>query len=139
MSKKRDHPGAEHERRDGDGDNTKLVIEHYNARPQKSGAEREFSPIFQLKAFNNYIKSILIIRYVRPGDRVLDVCFGKGGDLLKYKNARIKELVGVDIAKVSIDHAKERFNTGRFKFIAKFLVVDCFSVLEFLIICICIV
>ena len=104
------------------------VANHYNARPQNTRPERDFSPIFQLKAFNNYIKSILIRTFVKKdGYRILDICCGKGGDLLKYSRLRISEFYGLDVAGVSIEQAKERFDSGHFRFKATFQEVDCFS------------
>jgi mRNA (guanine-N7-)-methyltransferase len=53
---------------------------------------------------------------------------GKGGDLTKYRrNAEIKYYVGVDIAEVSVEHAKERFSGGRFPFDAEFFSGDAFG------------
>lgn len=37
------------------------------------------------------------------------MCCGKGGDLLKWRNANIKHLIGVDLAEVSIRQCKERY------------------------------
>ncbi|KAJ3117752.1 mRNA cap guanine-N7 methyltransferase [Phlyctochytrium bullatum] len=104
-----------------------IVAQHYNARPQVNAERRKESIIFHMKSFNNWIKSVLIRRYTRRGDKVLDFCCGKGGDLLKWIKADVGELVGVDIADVSISHAKERYNEKRPRFPASFHVLDCFK------------
>lgn len=65
--------------------------------------QRELSPIIGLKKFNNWIKSVLIGKFCdRPRDygmsrgaRVLDIGCGKGGDLNKWKQARISLYVGL--------------------------------------------
>lgn len=71
------------------------VAAHYNARKNQDLGRRRESPIYHLKAFNNWIKAILFQKYVRPGERALDIACGKGGDLKKWANARIQSLVGL--------------------------------------------
>ncbi|KAI8809918.1 guanine-N(7)-methyltransferase [Cladochytrium replicatum] len=109
-------------------DRARKVAEHYNAREDVGRVKRKQSPIFHLKAFNNWIKSALIGRYTKPGNLVLDMCCGKGGDLLKFQSQRISHLVGVDIAEQSIEHARERYSSGRFQFSAEYHAADCFVV-----------
>lgn len=46
-----------------------------------------------MRNFNNWVKSVLIRRHLLPKSTVLDLCCGKGGDLLKWKEGRIKYLV----------------------------------------------
>lgn len=83
-------------------------------------AQRRDSPIIGLKNFNNWVKSVLIISQAHPvvqrseftgplvgsggggmrgptrgAGRVLEIGCGKGGDLIKWCKARIKDLVGV--------------------------------------------
>lgn len=109
--------------------------DHYNQRPQGSSVRRKESKIFKLRVLNNWIKSVLIAKYTRKGNSVLDLCCGKGGDLNKWNNQRIKYLLGLDIAENSIEHAKERFNKqGKKFFKAEFHKCDCFTskVLDFI-------
>ncbi|RKO82806.1 guanine-N(7)-methyltransferase domain-containing protein [Blyttiomyces helicus] len=103
------------------------VAQHYNARPEVGREKRKQSPIYSLKNFNNWVKSVLISKYVRRGDRVLDMCCGKGGDLQKWRNAGIAEVLGVDIADVSVDQARQRFREGNFRFKAEYHAADCFT------------
>jgi hypothetical protein len=70
------------------------VADHYNARPDVGVEKRKESTIFRMKSFNNWLKSVLIGRYARPRDRVLDVGVGKGGDLLKWSKAKIQYFIG---------------------------------------------
>jgi mRNA (guanine-N7-)-methyltransferase len=78
---------------------------------------RQTSPIIGLKNFNNWVKSVLILRFAHPalaaspggkgprarqgdvlrtnGGKVLDMGCGKGGDLQKWSRAPVKEYVGV--------------------------------------------
>lgn len=92
------------------------VAKHYNEHPEGSKESRKESPIFYLRNFNNWVKSIIIgdsldkIKRVNYKDiSVLDLCCGKGGDLLKWQRGRIKTLVCADIADVSVEQCKERY------------------------------
>lgn len=75
-------------------EHTKVVAQHYNELKEKGLAERFKSRIFYMRNFNNWIKSMLISEYLEKikesiqfGSplRVLDMCCGKGGDLLKWQ------------------------------------------------------
>jgi mRNA (guanine-N7-)-methyltransferase len=57
---------------------------------------------------NNWIKRILITHYCPCNGAVLDLCCGKGGDLLKYKHRKIKRYIGVDVSDESIRVATKR-------------------------------
>lgn len=102
-----------------DGSNREVVADHYNKLEEKGVAERSKSRIFHMRNFNNWIKSMLIndvIGKVKATQkhgaplRVLDMCCGKGGDLLKWDKAGISHLICTDIAEVSVEQCKERYN-----------------------------
>lgn len=97
---------------------TKVVATHYNKLEEKGLAERSKSRIFFMRNFNNWIKSVLINEFLtktkatlKHGEplRVLDMCCGKGGDLLKWEKANITHLICTDIADVSIQQCEERY------------------------------
>lgn len=50
-----------------------------------------------MRAFNNWIKSNMILTYCKNKYNVLDIGCGRGGDLIKFVHAEIKEYVGIDI------------------------------------------
>jgi mRNA (guanine-N7-)-methyltransferase len=81
-----------------------------------------------MRNFNNFIKARLIATCTPRDAKVLDIACGKGGDLLKWKQANIRSLVGLDIADVSIEQANKRYHTGRFRFRASYNALDCFTV-----------
>ncbi len=97
----------------------------------------ENSPIFRLRGFNNWVKSVLIGLFCTRGAHVFDLCGGKGmlwtaarpvsvapharaptitgGDLQKFRESRIGHLVLADGAAVSVEHALERYQTSQGK------------------------
>ncbi|KAL5038306.1 mRNA cap guanine-N7 methyltransferase [Batrachochytrium dendrobatidis] len=111
--------------------NSAVVQSHYNARPDKGIEGRQTSAILSLKNFNNWIKSVLINLFAPSypkGIKILDMCCGKGGDLQKWKRLRVNQVVGLDIADVSIEQARTRYNQGTSQhYPASFYAVDCFS------------
>ncbi|KAF6166595.1 hypothetical protein GIB67_005457 [Kingdonia uniflora] len=117
-------------------DNTSEIAEHYSARTNQSLQQREASPIIHLKRLNNWIKSVLVQLYARPGDAVLDLACGKGGDLIKWDKAKIGYYVGIDIAEGSIEDARQRYNgqdghhkqPKRHSFPARLICGDCWEV-----------
>ncbi|GAA5833883.1 hypothetical protein JCM11251_005998 [Rhodosporidiobolus azoricus] len=128
---------ADRKRVKASGD-TRTVAEHYNARPNTNREARNDSPIIGLKSFNNWIKSVLIAKHGRreserekPHIRVLDLGCGKGGDLKKWQKAGTEEYIGIDIAVVSVEQARKRFDEMYFgrqkRFPASFFALDCFE------------
>ncbi|KAH7722039.1 CRE-TAG-72 protein [Aphelenchoides avenae] len=96
------------------------VAQHYNAVPNKGKQERTQSRIYHLRNSNNWVKSMLISDFLErlrdagcPSATVLDICCGKGGDLLKWKIGNIKEIVMTgkytDVAEVALDHCRNRY------------------------------
>ncbi|KAG8831482.1 mRNA cap guanine-N7 methyltransferase [Serendipita sp. 399] len=63
--------------------------------------------------------------------RVLDIGCGKGGDIQKWRNAGIKEYVGLDLAIVSVNQARERWQNWNGnksdRFDATFAQLDCYT------------
>ncbi|KAJ7109177.1 mRNA capping enzyme-domain-containing protein [Mycena epipterygia] len=121
----------------------RVVVNHYNTRPEVGVAQRETSPIIGLKSFNNWVKSVLITRFAHPAlaasrvvgrgpraprGKVLDMGCGKGGDMTKWAKARAAEVLAVDIAAVSVDQARSRWQQLRGpSFDATFAALDCYT------------
>lgn len=114
-----------------------VVAAHYNHLEEKGLKERFNSPIFYLRNFNNWVKSVLIQEYadkIREKDygrplKILDICCGKGGDLSKWQKARVDHVIFADIAEVSIEQCKNRYDdlrrrSGRL-YTAEFIATDC--------------
>ena len=93
------------------------VKQHYNAVPERGREWRKTdSRIRGLRSFNNWVKSTVIHKFSPNADRgfplrVLDFGCGKGGDLGKWQQAPqpLEAYIGVDLAEVSIDQARERY------------------------------
>jgi mRNA (guanine-N7-)-methyltransferase len=83
---------------------------HHEYYEHARGIDDATSRVRALRRFNNWVKSVLISEYTMQGFTVLDLCCGKGGDLPKYKFARIAFYVGVDLSKKCIQEAKERYS-----------------------------
>lgn len=89
-----------------------IVREHYNERTMIANkTKRYLSPILKLRNFNNAIKYMLIEKYTRPGNVVLELACGKGGDLRKYGNVGISQFIGIDISNASIQEAHKRYKS----------------------------
>lgn len=103
---------------DHSSEHSQVVAKHYNDLEEKGLVERLKSRIFYMRNFNNFIKSMLINEYLQKTKesnqfgtpvRVLDMCCGKGGDLLKWQKGNITYLICTDIAEVSVDQCKTRY------------------------------
>jgi SAM-dependent methyltransferase len=72
-----------------------------------------------LRHFHNYVKSDLIKRATQmvPGGAktLLDIGVGRGGDIMKWHNNGINQVVGVDIEIAYIKEAIKRYNMSRIK------------------------
>lgn len=113
----------------GPADNDRSIVRnHYNQRPDQGIYRRHESPIIKLRTFNNWVKAVLINKFTRRGNVVLDIGCGKGGDLLKWGKEGCAGFIGIDIADVSISQAKQRYEQVRDKtFWADFRVGDAFE------------
>ncbi|XP_043474027.1 mRNA cap guanine-N7 methyltransferase isoform X2 [Leptopilina heterotoma] len=128
-------------------EHSNVVAEHYNSLEEKGLSQRNQSRIVYMRNFNNWIKSMIINEFMqkiiqekRVGDpiKVLDMCCGKGGDLLKWKKANITHLIAADIASVSVEQCQSRYNdltSNRSRdsgfapvFRAEFITADCTKV-----------
>jgi mRNA (guanine-N7-)-methyltransferase len=141
MSRKR-------EERDSVGDDSKVVrdqgvLDHYSKRPNATQAQRQSSPIFGIKCMNNWIKAVLMKRFVMTEQRgrergggavVLDLCGGKGGDLFKWEKAGASCVFLIDGAEGSVYDAQQRYQQSdlykekKNRFTVLFGVGDCFVV-----------
>jgi len=130
-----------------------VVARHYNEIEEKGLEAREDSKTVILRKYNNWAKSMNFNDAMENLKRAgytfnsligLDLCCGKGGDLRKWEKSRMmKHVVFVDIAEVSLENCKERYEEisrrheeqrqrrggrGPAFFSAEFIVLDCTKV-----------
>ncbi|GMH32739.1 hypothetical protein BSKO_00573 [Bryopsis sp. KO-2023] len=74
---------------------------------------RREGPALPLKNFHNQIKACLIRRFCYGVDKVLDFCCGRGGDLRKWDQAKVKFVRGLDLSPGEIEEAWLRFDSHK--------------------------
>uniref|UniRef100_A0A182PN07 mRNA cap guanine-N(7) methyltransferase n=1 Tax=Anopheles epiroticus TaxID=199890 RepID=A0A182PN07_9DIPT len=106
--------------KEGGEKHSAIVASHYNKIEDRGLVARKKSNIYFLRNFNNWIKSVTIDKYtglvkqrftLGSPFRVLDMCCGKGGDLIKWSNASVTHLICTDIALVSLEQCENRFKS----------------------------
>eukprot|EP00192_Tetraselmis_astigmatica_P011523 CAMPEP_0117693476 /NCGR_PEP_ID=MMETSP0804-20121206/26897_1 /TAXON_ID=1074897 /ORGANISM="Tetraselmis astigmatica, Strain CCMP880" /LENGTH=374 /DNA_ID=CAMNT_0005507025 /DNA_START=305 /DNA_END=1427 /DNA_ORIENTATION=- len=89
---------------------------HYNFHAnthidqEQARAAREQGVALPLKKFHNSIKRTLIRRFAYGADRLLDLACGRGGDLQKWLDAKVKFVKGIDLSPGEIEEAKRRYH-----------------------------
>lgn len=120
-------------------DQNEAVRNHYDARKDQGLKKRNESPIFHLRNFNNWTKSILLKKYITASRRnefkprqerhcfALDLCCGKMGDAPKWRIGNINCVVGADIALESLKDGLKRYQDGHMykKFSLSLIHADC--------------
>jgi mRNA (guanine-N7-)-methyltransferase len=90
-----------------------VVYQHYDGIKNQNEGDRKKSETYDLRIYNNWIKSVLISNYLKKIETkkksILDICCGKGGDLKKWKISKVFSVTFVDLVPKSIDDAKERY------------------------------
>lgn len=63
---------------------------------------------------HNFLKSVLIERFVPHGSHIIDLGCGQGGDVLKFKRRRPKSYTGIDISCTAIKSISTRMKRVSF-------------------------
>jgi mRNA (guanine-N7-)-methyltransferase len=124
----------ESEQQKAAGNDVNVVAEHYNSKDKGDLSTRSKSRIFYLRNFNNWIKSVLIKEYVNKlnassnssgGLTILDLGCGRGGDIRKWmKASNVRRVTFSDLAEISLDECKSRYEEMRPRFKAEFIHLD---------------
>lgn len=91
---------------------------------------REYSDIIFVKKFNNWVKTMLINKYCdslafRHNPSVLDLCAGKGGDIMKWVKRGVSHYVAMEYQATLIEKAVLRMKDMKWvKFPSIFIVHD---------------
>ena len=95
----------------------------------RSKVPRSDSILLPLRILNNWVKAVLItIMGPWVGKSVLELCGGRGGELMKWKHARLSYLLFVDNAKEAVEEASRRYTkTINGSYQIEFNVMDCYS------------
>ena len=110
-----------------------IGVDHYDRKKDMDEFDRRGLKTINLRNFHNWIKAVLLNKYTRQlkNDTKdyklkisgLDFGCGKGGDLKKWKECHISNLVGIDISATAVEDARKRWETSRY-FKAKFINVS---------------
>jgi mRNA (guanine-N7-)-methyltransferase len=73
--------------------------------------QRAKSYFYNMRKFHNNIKRDLLNKYANNVNNLLDLACGKGGDLQKWYDNKIKNIIGYDINEVSVKEANRRLQT----------------------------
>lgn len=108
--------------------NVQYITDHYDdfvVNQHLYAAEKDRTQ--NLRRINNFIKTGILMNYVKKDDVVLDLGCGKGGDLKKYQSLKIKKYVGVDVSEKSIEEAISRAKKLKISFITQFCIKDAYN------------
>lgn len=114
-------------------ESSKRATDHYsNLKDHKRSLRSDLDAI-GLRKLNNWIKSVLIDQFCPRKPIVLDLCCGKGGDLMKWRVQGASFVAMVDGASESVKSAMNRYNglldsEEGIPFKSHFAIADCFRV-----------
>ena len=60
-----------------------------------------------VRSFHNRIKEGLYISQLKPGDTLLELAVGRGGDLHKWRRLKPSKVVGIDLSKSNLDSPRQ--------------------------------
>jgi mRNA (guanine-N7-)-methyltransferase len=93
------------------------IRDHYDTHAVNTSSRKERARgiAAPLKTYHNAIKRELIATFASNTSSLLDIGCGRGGDLGKWENAKIKRVFGIDLSAREIDEAKRRYAAGTWK------------------------
>eukprot|EP01114_Cavostelium_apophysatum_P003268 TRINITY_DN13069_c0_g1_i1.p1 TRINITY_DN13069_c0_g1~~TRINITY_DN13069_c0_g1_i1.p1 ORF type:complete len:311 (+),score=42.58 TRINITY_DN13069_c0_g1_i1:44-976(+) len=85
------------------------------------------TPIWQVKAHEQWVKTVMLSEIVEAGDKVCELCCGKGLDLGKWLRAKVESWTGVDSSSADLKEAEERWTQKQQPFPAQFIQMNLFT------------
>ena len=67
----------------------------------------------EYRKYSNYRKDSLIREHIKRSSTILDIGFGKGGDILKYKNAGVQKIYAFEPDSVNVSEFFTRYKIDR--------------------------
>lgn len=92
---------------------------HYDSQAHKHTnlrdalAARRAGVLFTYKRYANSIKRQLIQSHARDARLLIDIGCGRGGDIAKWRDARVHHVVAMDLSAAQLDEARSRETDGR--------------------------
>jgi mRNA (guanine-N7-)-methyltransferase len=71
-------------------------------------ATRRSCVLYTYKRYANAVKRQLIISYARGANCLVDVGCGRGGDISKWRDACVKNVVATDLSAAQLEEARAR-------------------------------
>eukprot|EP01132_Coremiostelium_polycephalum_P001443 gene1443-1818_t len=91
------------------------------------------TPIWQFKAFQNWVKTIMISELVETGDTVSEFCCGTGLDTGKWERSKIHKYIGFDASQEDLNEAESKWKQKSCPYEAEFIRmnIDCFDGMQY--------
>ena len=92
---------------------------HYDAQandPQQSRAaalaKRKGGALYKYKLFANAVKRRMYGAYARGAPAIVELGCGRGGDISKWRDARVRRVIALDLSTAQLDEARRREGQG---------------------------
>ena len=92
---------------------------HYDAQandPQQSRAaalaKRKGGALYKYKLFANAVKRRMYGAYARGAPAIVELGCGRGGDISKWRDARVRRVIALDLSSAQLDEARRREGQG---------------------------
>ncbi|EFA77214.1 hypothetical protein PPL_12423 [Heterostelium album PN500] len=82
------------------------------------------TPIWQFRAFQNWVKTVLISELVEKDGSVAELFCGHGLDTGKWERAKIGSYIGIDTDRIALTEAESKWQQKNCPYTAQFLNID---------------